>query len=109
MMFAPVLMEEEYWANSYFSVARYSGGIKLGGSEYFVVNKQGQTLLEISVQMDKEGRDGKAIEPGEPADLIKADFIPFYKKLGRDKFIDVLKNNQTTSDKELKKIYAALM
>lgn len=108
-MFAPVCMDSEYWENSQFSIARYYGGMTFNSHEYNIVNKHGQTVFEISEQMEKEGRDGKAIEAGEPADLVRVDFIPFYKKLGRDKFIDVLKNNQATSDKELKKIYAALM
>ena len=33
-----------------------------------------------------------AIEPGKPADLIQADWIPVYKKMGRDKFIKMLQD-----------------
>lgn len=44
----PICMAEEYWANSHFSVARYSGGIKAFGHEYLIVNKQGATLFELS-------------------------------------------------------------
>lgn len=46
----------------------------------------------------------RAIEPGEPADLIRADFKTFYKKLGRDKFIAVIKENSNASIDEMKRI-----
>ena len=75
----PILMTEEYWANSYFSVVRYTGQMKYWGRTYVVVNKHGRTVFETSIQ------------PGEPADLIWRDMIPAYKKLGRDLFIELLK------------------
>ena len=37
--FAPVAMAEEYWANSYMSIARYYGGVTFNGHEYQIVNK----------------------------------------------------------------------
>jgi hypothetical protein len=40
----------------------------------------------------KAGRD-KAIEPGEPADLILEQWQPIYKALGRDKFIEYIKEH----------------
>lgn len=107
----PICMCEEYWANSHFSVARYSGGIKAFGHEYQIVNNQGATIFELS---DKSSEyyvgdgDKKAIEPGEPADLCRTDFIPFYKKLGREAFIKVLEEHPRTPDTELKKIYKEL-
>lgn len=85
-----ILMTEEFWANSHFSVARYYGEVKVNGSRYMIVDKLGRTLLECSIIAEKEGRE-KAIEAGEPADLIREEFIPLYKKHGRDKFIEVLK------------------
>lgn len=85
-----ILMTEEFWANSHFSVARYYGEVKVNGSRYVIVDKLGRTLLECSIIAEKEGRE-KAIEAGEPADLIREEFIPLYKKHGRDKFIEVLK------------------
>lgn len=104
-------MCEGYWANGYFSVARYSGGINAFDHEYQIVNKQGATLFELSDRNSKyyvgDG-DKKAIEPGEPADLCRTDFIPFYKKLGREAFLQVLKEHQRTPDTELKKIYKEL-
>jgi len=40
-----------------------------------------------------------AIEPGEPADLCRRDFVPLYRKLGRGRFLEILKAHQQTSDK----------
>ena len=74
-----LLMEESAWVNSYLSVARHYGGIFFQGNEYNIVNKFGQTLFESS------------IAPGEPADLVVDWLIPYYKKMGRDKFIEHLK------------------
>lgn len=85
-----ILMTEECWVNSQLSIARYYGGIKYDNHEYIIVDKIGRDLFECSAIAQKEGRQ-KAIEPGEPADLIRKDFQPLYRKLGRDKFIEVLK------------------
>lgn len=95
-----ILMTKEFWANSQFSVARYYGGIKMGGVDYVIVNKEGKDLFECSIEAEKAGRE-KAIEPGEPADLIDRRFIPFYKKLGRDAFIAELEENKNMVDTEL--------
>lgn len=50
-----ILMEEGYWANSQYSIARYYGGVRVkDGSdngkyhEMEIVNKQGITLRELS-------------------------------------------------------------
>lgn len=88
----PILMTEEYWANSQFSIARYTGAINLDGHRFVIVDKTGKDIFELSAIAEKEGRE-KAIEPGEPCDLIRTDFIPLYKKYGRDKFIEVLKGH----------------
>lgn len=104
--FKPICMAEEFWANSHFSIARYYGRIKVGGHEYLIVNKEGKDIFQCSIEADKAGRD-KAIEPGEPADLCREDFIPFYKKLGRDNFLKVLKDNPDASEKKLKQIMKA--
>ena len=85
-----IIMTEEYWATSQFSIARYYGGIKVDGVDYVIVNKEGKDIYECSIEAEKAGRE-KAIEPGEPADLIDRRYIPMYKKLGRDKFIEWVK------------------
>jgi len=100
-----VITTEEYWANSQFSVARYCGGITIGGKRsYKIVNKQGATLFELSDPKSPYyvGDGNMAIPPGEPADLVLEEWIPIYKKLGRDKFIECIKNNITLKEaKEL--------
>lgn len=86
----PIVMTEEYWANSPFSVARYYGGIKVQGVDYIIVNKEGKDIYECSAEAEKAGRE-KAIEPGEPCDLVDRRYVPMYRKLGRDKFIEWVK------------------
>ena len=87
-----ILFTEETWANSMLSIARYYGAINIDGHRYIVVDKLGRDLYECSQIAKKEGRE-KAIEPGEPADLIRSDFQKLYRRYGRDKFIGALKRN----------------
>jgi len=101
--FKPICMSEEFWANSQFSIARYYGRVKVGGHEYVIVNKEGKDIFECSIEAERKGRE-KAIEPGEPADLCRRDFVPLYRKLGRERFLEILKVHQQTSDKEIKQI-----
>lgn len=100
----PVLMTEENWKNSHLSTAGRYGGITLNGTSYVVVDETGMTLFELSALQAKDGRQW-LIPPGKPADLVVEEFVPFYKKLGRDKFIEILQQNRTTPHKELKKIF----
>lgn len=90
----PILMTEECWRNSQFSVARFYGGCKINGETYSIVDKHGNTLIELSIKK----RGGMAIEPGEPADLIMNKAIPAYKKLGRDRFIEMLKEDKSLEE-----------
>ena len=83
-------MAESFWANSQLSIARYYGRIQLNGQEFVIVDKRGHDIFECSLEAEKAGRT-KAIEPGEPADLCRTDFVPIYRKLGRDKFIEFIK------------------
>lgn len=85
----PILFTEEAWANSQLSIARYYGGINFDGYRFIIVDKLGRDLYECTHVANLEGRE-KAIEPGEPADLIRADFQKLYRKYGRDKFIETL-------------------
>ena len=87
-----ILMTEEFWTNSQFSIARYYGRIRVGKFEWVIVNKDGKDIFELSLEAEKAGRE-KAIEPGEPADLCRTDFVPIYRKLGRERFMEFLKNN----------------
>lgn len=90
----PILMTEYCWRNSHYSVARFFGGCQINGDNYSIVDKCGNTLLELSIKK----RGGMAIEPGEPADLIMNKAIPAYKKLGRDRFIEMLKEDKSLEE-----------
>ena len=89
-------MEEEYWRNSQFSIAKYYGriNVKIGGEtiEYVIVNKEGKDIFECSAEAEKAGRD-KAIEPGEPADLVDKRYVPAYRMMGREAFIKMIKRH----------------
>lgn len=97
---APIVMAEEYWANSHFSVARYWGGINVFGYEYQIVNKQGITIFELSNKNSKHyvGDENMAINPGEPADLCRVDWIHVYRAEGRDAFMEYLKKDRTLEE-----------
>ena len=94
---APLLMTEEFWANSQLSIARYYGEITFNGRKYIIVDKLGRDLFECSAIADKEGRE-KAIEPGEPADLILSTLRFAYRKLGRERIIALIKDGKTEDE-----------
>ncbi len=99
-----IVITEKAWANCPLSIARYSGRVKYNGHEYVIVDKRGHDIFECSAEAEKEGRK-KAIEPGEPADLCRTDFVPIYRKLGREEFLLFLKENpQIDSVKEAKNL-----
>lgn len=87
-----IVMTENYWANSILSIARYFGRITFDGHEYVIVDKRGHDIFECSREAQKAGRE-KAIEPGEPADLCRMDFVPIYRKLGREQFLKFIQEN----------------
>lgn len=95
--FKPILLTKESWMSSQLSVAKYTGGIQITGEggkkrTFLVVNKEGKDLNQVS------------IPAGEPADLIDKEFIPLYKKLGRDLFIATIRANPLASRMQLKVI-----
>ena len=83
----PIVLTEAQWANSQLSVARYYGGCKFNGVQYVILNKEGKDIFECTHEANLAGRD-KAIEPGEPADLVNQKYQREYRKLGRDKFFE---------------------
>lgn len=97
----PLIMTEEYWANSQLSIARYYGGINFNGKRYLIVNKEGKDVWQCTEEAEKAGRN-KAIEPGEPADLCIVSLVPSYRKLGRDRILELIKQGKTV--KEIKAI-----
>ena len=95
--FKVIMFTKESWMNSQLSVAKYSGGVQIadeGGKKrtFFVVNKEGKDLTQPAISED------------EPADLVDKEFIPLYKKLGRNLFIGIVQANPLASRKELKDI-----
>ena len=72
-------MTFDYWHNTPLSIAKYYSGI--------IINKQKYVITD------------------EPYDLIREDFKPFYKKLGREVFLQVIKDNYQASPSELKEIF----
>ena len=94
---APLLMTEEFWANSQLSIARYYGEIVFDGRKYIIVDKLGRDIFECSAIADKEGRE-KAIEPGEPADLVLSTLRFAYRKLGRERIIELIKEGKTEEE-----------
>lgn len=99
-----ILMTEKYWRSSQLSIARLYGRVKMNNATYWVVNKEGKDLYQCSAEAKKAGKE-MAIEAGEPADLVHEKFLPYYRKLGRDRFIEILKANQGKTNDELIKIY----
>ena len=94
---AAILMEEACWINTQFSIVKYYGEIKvkIGGEtiHYIIVNKEGKDIFECSLEAEKAGRT-KAIEPGEPADLIDSRYVHAYRMMGRDGFIKMIQAHQ---------------
>ena len=104
---AAIVMAEEYWRNSMFSVAKYYGGMKVKiGREnvsYTIVNKEGKTLFELSEEAEKAGRH-MAIEPGEPADLVDNRYIPIYRELGRERFLAMIENEPIKTPEQARRM-----
>lgn len=67
----PILMTYEYWANSQFSIARYTGGLRLNGHDYLLLSSS---------------------ENRYTPDLVMDEWATVYKKLGRAKTIGLIKN-----------------
>lgn len=93
----PLIMTQEYWMNSQLSVARHYGKVKVFGHEYWIVDKLGRDLYECTHIANKEGRS-KAIMPGEPADLCVRSLVPAYRKLGRERIIQAIKDNMSEEE-----------
>ena len=95
--FSTLLMTEEYWSNSQFSVARFYGGCTINGRHYMIVNKEGIDLFTLSMQAEGKG-EKYAIPPGQPADLVADCLVPAYRKLGRDKIWQLIGEGKTVEE-----------
>lgn len=91
----PMLMTEEFWHNSQFSIARFYGGMTFNGRRYVIVNKDGIDLFALSLRC---GEGEKAIPAGEPADLILRTIQPAYFTLGRERIIELIKDGKTEAE-----------
>lgn len=87
-----IVMTESYWANTQLSIVRHTGRIRVDGNEYVIVDKRGHDIFECSIEAEKAGRE-KAIEPGEPCDLCRTDFVKIYRQLGREQFLRFIEEN----------------
>lgn len=91
-----LVIPEGVWRNSSLSVARHYGEIKINKHTYIICDKRGIDIFTLSKEAEQEGR-AMAIEAGEPADLVRSDFIPTYKKYGRELVLEALKGNPRAS------------
>lgn len=91
----PIVMAEAHWKESPLSVARFTGGVNCFGNDYIVCDKRGRDIYECSREAEKQGR-AMAIEPGEPCDLVIRDWLPVYRAVGREKFLEIVE--QTCGD-----------
>ena len=92
-----VIFAKGFWLYSQLSVARYSGGIDISepGDDkrhFLIVDEKGQPFR------------GDLSPENVQADLVDKEFIPLYKKLGREKFIEIVKDNPLLSREELKNV-----
>lgn len=65
-----IMMAKEFWLNSQFSIARFYGGIHINGTRYIFM--------------------------GSEQDLVDNGFAKYYNKLGREKFMQILEQNNRT-------------
>ena len=85
-----IMMTQECWRNTQLSAVAKFGGATLNGIHYIIVNKEGKDLFELTHEANRDGRE-YAIPSGEPADMIDDRYRNIYRKVGRDKFIEWVK------------------
>lgn len=101
---SPVIITEEVWRNSHLSIVGRCGQVTFNNRLYKVVNKDGITVFELSDPRSRHyvGEGAMAIPPGQPCDLVRADWIPVYRALGRDRTIELVEAG--TDIKEARRI-----
>lgn len=80
-----ILITYETWANSQLSIARHVGGCRINGKDYSLVFEHSNRYTP---------------------DLLRDDWIPVYKKLGRTRTIGLINNG--TSLKVAKEMIKAM-
>lgn len=78
----PILMTFDVWRNSQLSLARFYGQISSNGNTWVLI--------------------------GQSADLVRQDFVKYYIKFGRDRFLEVLKEHPYSNDKDLLAVFKEL-
>ena len=101
----PPVISGEYWQNSQLSIARHYGMININGDNYTIVDKDGTDVFTLAMKAEEEGRDN-AIEEGQPCDLVRNDFIPVYRLLGRELVFELLQ--EKSSEEEIYEVYNTL-
>ena len=66
-----IIMTKEFWLESQFSIARFYGGVRINETRYIIM--------------------------GSEQDLVDDRFAKYYNKLGREKFIHILEQNNHTN------------
>lgn len=107
-MNTPIIITEEVWRNSQLSLAGRCGQVTFNNRLYKVCNKDGITVFELADPSSRHyvGKGEMAIPPGQPCDLVRADWIPVYRALGRDRTIELVEAG--TDIKEARKIVKEL-
>jgi len=77
----PIFIPQDTWLKSPLSIARHYGGIRIEGQEFYI----------------------------EGTDLVHNDFIPFLRKLGRKRFLAILRDNPQLPNPDLKRIMQAVI
>ena len=72
----PILITYESWANSYLSTARHTGGVEISRVYYMLISEHSNRYTP---------------------DLLRYDWVPVYKKLGREKTIGLINNGTSLS------------
>ena len=98
-----ILYTESEWMNSAVAIVRHFGSCCVNGQSYTLVDKRGWDLFACSHEAKMLGRE-KAIEPGEPVDLVRTDFVPVYRILGRDRFLEFIKEHPDIDARGAKRI-----
>ena len=91
-----IVLTKDQWAKSQLSIARYYGGARFRGRDYRIVNQYGIDVFSLSDPQSEHyaGEGTYAIKDDEPADLVLVEWIPLYRKLGRESFLKLIKDNK---------------
>ena len=80
----PILITYESWANSQLSIAHHTGGMIINGKDYIIICENGNRYTP---------------------DLLRFDWEPVYRRLGREKTIGLIKNGTSLKvAKEMMKV-----